>query len=157
LRGYNPNKLIALLKGRRRKFVIYGQGEKPPEGNLEFKNTSEDDFLANLAACRYVVANGGLSLISEALYLGKPILCLPIQFLYEQFFNAYFLARNELGDYFFENGNPENPLNAFENLLDRYQANISRNNFLGNKQLAARIEELMEKQDAGRCPPHSPG
>ncbi len=55
-------------------------GEKPPEGNLIFKKTSEDDFLADLAACRYVIANGGHSLISEALYLGSRFSACPFIF-----------------------------------------------------------------------------
>ena len=144
LRGYYLNKLIKLLKGRKRKFVIYGMGEKPPEGNLQFKKTSEDEFLVDLAACRYVVANGGLSLISEALYLGKPMLCLPVQFLYEQFCNAYFLAQNGFGQYYLNNGCQEDIINIFEDRLDQYRARIKEFNFFGNKQIAARLEELIK-------------
>lgn len=142
LRGYYLDKLIKLLKGRKRKFVIYGMGEKPPEGNLQFKKTSEDEFLVDLAACRYVVANGGLSLISEALYLGKPMLCLPVQFLYEQFCNAYFLAQNGFGQYYLDNGCREDIINVFEERVDQYRARIKQYNFFGNKQIAARLEEL---------------
>jgi uncharacterized protein (TIGR00661 family) len=144
LRGYYLSKLIKLLRGRKRRFVIYGMGEKAPEGNLQFKKTSEDKFLADLAACRYVVANGGLSLISEALYLGKPMLCLPVQFLYEQFCNAYFLAQHEFGQYYLgNNGCREDIINTFEDRVEHYRARIKEYNFFGNKLIAARLEGLM--------------
>ncbi len=142
LREYSFDKLVRLLKGRKRKFVIYGLGEKPPQGNLQFRKTSEDDFLADLSTCRYVIANGGLSLISEALYLGKPMLCLPVQFLYEQFCNGYFLAQNGFGQYYLDNGCREDIINVFEERVDQYRARIKQYNFFGNKQIAARLEEL---------------
>ena len=119
-----------------------GWDERPPEGNLHFKKTLENGFLADLAACSYVIANGGLSLLSEALYLGKPVLCLPVQFLYEQFFNAYLLAKNGFGDYILDNGCPEASIDFFENHVEHYRTRIKQNNFFGNKQIAARLEEL---------------
>ena len=91
-----------------------------------------------------MIANGGLSLISEALYLGKPMLCLPVQFLYEQFFNAYFLAQNEFGEYYLDNnGCREDIINAFEDRLEHYRSRIKQFNFFGNKLITARLEELM--------------
>lgn len=142
LRGYNYNKLIKLLMRKKRKFVIYGLGERPPQGNLYFKKTTEKNFLADLASCLYVITHGGHSLISEALYLGKPILCHPVHFLYEQFFNAYFLTQRGFGQYFWDNPGPENLIDNFENSLDQYQSRIKQYNFLGNQQITARLEEL---------------
>ena len=81
-------------------------------------------------------------MISEALYLGKPILCHPVQFLYEQFFNAYFLTQSGFGQYFWDNSCPEDLIDSFEGCLSQYQTRIKQHNFLGNKQIIARIEEL---------------
>ena len=142
LRGNNCALLIERLKRSKRQFVIYGLGAKPPDGNLLFKKASEDDFLADLATCHYVIANGGHSLISEALYLGKPILCLPVQFFYEQFFNAYFLAQKGFGHYSMDNAPREDIIGGFEERLDQYRARIKEYSFWGNKQIAARLEEL---------------
>jgi uncharacterized protein (TIGR00661 family) len=144
VRGYDPNKLIKLLRGRRRKYLIYGMGERPPAGNLHFKKSLENGFLEDLAACDHVIANGGLSLISEALHLGKPVLCLPVHFLYEQFCNAYFLAKNGFGHYILDNGCPEAHINFFEDHVEHYRTRIKQCNFFGNKQIAARLEELIE-------------
>ena len=142
LRGNDFTELIKQLKAVRRKFIIYGLGENSPDGNLLFKKTSEDDFLNDLATCLYVIANGGHSLICEALYLGKPILCLPTHFFYEQFFNAYFLAQNGFGDYVLDNTCREDVIRGFEERLDQYRDRIRKGNFFGNKQIAARLEEL---------------
>ena len=142
LRGFYLNKLIKLLKGRNRQYIIYGMGKKPPQGNLQFKQESEDGFLADLAACDYVISNGGLNLISEALYLGKPLFCLPVQFLYEQFFNAHFLALSGFGHYILDNDCPEAIINFFEDHVEQYRTRIKKYNFFGNKQIAARLEEL---------------
>lgn len=143
-RGNSFSDLIKMLSKSKRKFVIYGLGDKPPAGNLHFKTISEEDFLADLASCLYVIANGGHSLISEALYLGKPILCLPIQFFYEQLFNAHFLAQAGFGQYFLDISKPENLIECFEKRLDHYRTRIKQFNFFGNKQITARLEELIK-------------
>jgi len=142
LRGNNFAELIKQLQESRRKFVIYGLGKRPPQGNLIFKNTSEDQFLADLASCGYVIANGGHSLISESLYLGKPILCLPIHFFYEHYFNAYFLSKNGFGNYFLDLDSRKNIVEDFEGRVDSYRSRIQDYNFNGNNQIAARLEEL---------------
>lgn len=144
LRGYDYDKLIKLLRGRKRKFIIYGLGERPPQGNLYFKKTTEHNFLADLASCLYVITHGGHSLISEALYLGKPILCHPVQFLYEQFFNAHFLTQSGFGHYFWDSP-PENLIDSFEDCLSQFQTRIKQHDFLGNQQIIDRIEQLMRR------------
>jgi len=142
LRGDNLARLIKQLKQSKRTFLIYGLGEKPPNGNLFFKKTSEDGFLHDLATCHYVITNGGHSLISEALYLGKPVLCHPIKLFYEQFFNAYFLKINGFGDYSLDNACRMDIIENFEAKVDQYRARIKAGNFFGNKLVAARLDEL---------------
>jgi uncharacterized protein (TIGR00661 family) len=149
VRGNNFAGLFRHIKQTGRKFIVYGLGARPPDGNLFFKKTSEDDFLADLASSNYVIASGGHSLISEALYLGKPILCLPVRFFYEQFFNAYFLAQNGFGNYVLNLADGQNFLKVFENRVDHYRAQIKRHNFLGNKLIGARLEELYRGQTLG--------
>jgi uncharacterized protein (TIGR00661 family) len=76
-------------------FVVYGSGKQGRSGNLHFKPFSAQGFLHDLASCRSVIATAGFTLISEALYLGKPYLALPMQGQFEQQLNALCLA--ELG------------------------------------------------------------
>jgi uncharacterized protein (TIGR00661 family) len=77
------------------KFVVYGLRKNAKKGNCTLKEFSEDGFVADLASARAVVCNGGLSLIGEAIYLGKPIFSMPVGNQYEQLLNARYLE--ELG------------------------------------------------------------
>jgi len=76
-------------------FVVYGSGQEGVRGNLQFKAFSSDGFLRDLAACRSVIATAGFTLISEALYLGKPYLAMPMHGQFEQQLNA--LCLEEIG------------------------------------------------------------
>jgi uncharacterized protein (TIGR00661 family) len=62
------------------------------EGDLRFRPFSDAGFVEDLASCRGVVASGGFTLMSEAVYLGKPLLSVPIAGQFEQIMNARWLA-----------------------------------------------------------------
>ena len=85
--------LAALLKQIRCKFVAYGFGTEGQDGTVLFKKPSMDGFLRDLSTAKAVIANAGFSLVSEALYLGKPYLAMPVQNQFEQTFNAYYLDK----------------------------------------------------------------
>jgi uncharacterized protein (TIGR00661 family) len=63
------------------------------EQNLTFRPFSEAGFIDDLRTARAVVAGGGYTLMSEAVYLGKPVLSLPVQGQFEQTLNALYLER----------------------------------------------------------------
>ena len=77
-------RLFPVLEEMESRFLIYGMGELPERKNLRFKPISRQGFLRDLASCRYVIANGGHNVLSEALYLGKPVFSFPIANAYEQ-------------------------------------------------------------------------
>ena len=74
-----------------------GPEETVVEGNLEFRPRSNEGFLEDLRTARGVVAGGGFSLLSEAVYLGKPVLAVPLQGQFEQLMNARYLNREGYG------------------------------------------------------------
>lgn len=81
-------------------FILYNL--PPPEDaarypNLIFKKPSLDEFLHDLACAQAVVCTAGFTLISEALYLGKPLLVMPNRGIFEQTLNALFLERDGMG------------------------------------------------------------
>jgi len=94
--------LAALLKTVRQRFVCYGFGREGQDANVEFRKPGLDNFLADLAGSQAVIANAGFSLISEALYLGKPYLAWPVRGQFEQVFNAYYVANEGYGVYWDE-------------------------------------------------------
>ncbi len=80
------------------RFVVYGcEGDAAP--NLQFKPTSNDDFVDDLASCRAVLCSGGQQLIGEARYFGKPLLIVPIPKQHEQEINALYARSEGLGDF----------------------------------------------------------
>ncbi|MGM0634386.1 MAG: glycosyltransferase family protein [Pseudomonadota bacterium] len=78
-------------------FTVYGCDRQGTEGNLRYRPFSDGDFLDDLASARSVIGTAGFTLISEALYLGKPYLAFPMQGQFEQQLNAQFLARQGYG------------------------------------------------------------
>ena len=73
------------------RFVVYGCGEGGTVGNVTLRGFDEPRFLADLASARAVICNGGYTLISEALFLGKPVLSVPLRRHGEQQLNAAYL------------------------------------------------------------------
>jgi len=89
--------LARMLKQVRCRFIAYGFDNAGQEGNVLFKKPSMEGFLNDLAGCKAIIANAGFSLVSEALYLGKPYLAVPVERQFEQIFNAYYLDKTGYG------------------------------------------------------------
>jgi uncharacterized protein (TIGR00661 family) len=64
--------------------------------NITMHTHGEDAFQTLLGTCTGIVATAGHSLLSEAMYLGIPVLALPLQ-LYEQQMNAEVIDANNFG------------------------------------------------------------
>jgi len=74
-----------------------GQVAEEVHGALRFRPFSEDGFIADLASCRGVIAGGGFTLMGEAVYLGKPMLAIPLAGQFEQILNSRYLEREGFG------------------------------------------------------------
>ncbi len=72
-------------------FVVYGLGKDEADGNVRYRSFDEARFLDDLASARAVITNGGHTVMAEALYLGKPLLSVPIRHQGEQEMNAAYL------------------------------------------------------------------
>lgn len=71
------------------------------------KKFSETEFIKCFSSAKAVLANGGYSFISEALFLKKPIYSVPIQNQFEQYMNGVYLKKMKYGkllNEFTENG-----------------------------------------------------
>ena len=67
------------------------------EGNLSYRPFANEAFVDDLRTSRGVVASAGYSLMSEAVYLRKPMLALPLAGQFEQEMNARYLERLRFG------------------------------------------------------------
>lgn len=97
----NQKDLVPLLQSMpEQKFRVYGFNREETHGNVQLKAFSEQGFIDDLASARAVVTNGGFSLISEAVYLRKPICAVPIPAQFEQFLNAAEVQQQGYGRHF---------------------------------------------------------
>ncbi|MBI4144927.1 UDP-glucuronosyltransferase [Candidatus Woesearchaeota archaeon] len=90
-------RLVSVLRQLPGGFVVYGFGKRPATGNVLFKEFNETEFFKDIASCKAVITNGGYSLISEAVTLGKPVLAEPVAKQFEQTLNALLLEKEGYG------------------------------------------------------------
>ena len=145
--GYTTFKrFLPFLRAIPSKVMVYGFDTTGADGNLRFQKTSETGFLDDLASCRYVVCGGSHTLISEALYYGKPVISFPIQGAFEQFLNAFYLERLGYGRYF--TGLNPDPLiiPAFEAQLEDFRRNLGQETFCGNPEIFALVDQFIREK-----------
>jgi uncharacterized protein (TIGR00661 family) len=135
--------LDELQRVREQKFVVYGLRRSAHRGNTTLKEFSETGFVEDLASARAVVCNGGLSLIGEAIYLGKPIFSVPVRNQYEQVLNARYLE--QLG-YGLEAPKIEaDILRLFLSEAPKYASRLAKHKQDGNRDLFALVDRLLER------------
>jgi uncharacterized protein (TIGR00661 family) len=145
---YTSNKenldLLARLSLIDENFIVYGSSVKAKFSNIEFKNPSTKGFLEDLARCKAVVTNGGYSLMSESLFLGKPVYSLPLNGQFEQMLNAYYLEKMQYGMYDLEFS--EKRFLKFLKGIDFFKLNIEEDSklFCGNEQLIEEVDKFVE-------------
>ncbi len=123
--------LDVLKEFRRESFLVYGYDRSDREGPMTFKPFSRDGFLRDLASAKAVMATAGFTLISEALYLRKPYMAMPMRGQFEQQLNAFQLDRlgygknvsellpETIGDFLYR-------LPEYAERLEQYQAGDNR-------------------------------
>ncbi len=142
---------IPFLKSLRRPVSVYGFDMDRRYGNLHFKRHSEEGFLEDLASCGYVVCGGGHTLISEALFYGKPIMSFPIANLFEQYLNAFYVEKLGYGRRLTGYGSEPEVISSFEAQLDVFRQKIAEGVFLGNNEVFSLLDRFIRnKQPAFR-------
>jgi uncharacterized protein (TIGR00661 family) len=123
--------LVQTLKSvSREKFFVYGFNRDEVHDNVTLKSFSEKGFIADLSGARGVMTNGGFSLISEAVYLKKPVLSVPIAMQFEQFVNAAYIEKLGYGRHF--NCFSSDAIKAFIYDLDLFSSNLASYHQNGN-------------------------
>lgn len=133
--------LAKLLASVRCRFIAYGFGREGQEGNILFKKPGLRDFLRDLSNCKAVVANAGFSLLSEAFYLGKPYLAVPVHHQFEQVFNAYYVDKVGYGTYWDELNKER--VESFLFNLPLYRENLKSYPRQDNSALLSRVDSLI--------------
>lgn len=78
-------------------FIVYGLNRTEQRGNVTLKTFDDASFVRDFASCKGFISNGGMTSLSEALYLAKPVLCIPLAGHHEQIANGHFLVQSGRG------------------------------------------------------------
>jgi uncharacterized protein (TIGR00661 family) len=132
---------LALVRDQR--FIVYGLRKNAQKGNSTLKEFSETGFVEDLATAKAVVCNGGLSLIGEAIYLGKPIFSVPVQNQYEQVLNARYVEH--LGYGLDAPQIEAELLRAFLRESHKFAARVAKHKQEGNHVLFSLVDKLLER------------
>lgn len=119
------------------------------DGRLLYRPFSEDGFITDLATCRGVIAGGGFTLMGEAVYLGKPMLSVPLAGQFEQYLNARYLEREGYG-MFAESLDDAATLRRFLDRLPACQRALTSYRQDGNRELLLGLDRFLEHL-AGRA------
>jgi uncharacterized protein (TIGR00661 family) len=134
---------IEALRSSGVRCLVYGMRGGPDkpvvDRNLEFRPPSNDGFVEALRTARAVVAGGGFSLMSEAVYLGKPLLSVPLRGQFEQLMNGRYLER--LGYGMCVPSTSKSALAEFLQRLPEFELALGRYEQVGNGETLRTIEE----------------
>jgi uncharacterized protein (TIGR00661 family) len=111
------------------------------EGSLTYRPFSNDGFIEDLRTCRGVVASAGFSLMSEAVFLRKPMLAIPLAGQFEQIMNARYLER--LGYGVAADSIDEEALTRFLDGEDQHAAALARYEQEGNAETVEAVERTL--------------
>jgi len=139
-------RLPELLKALPFQFKVFAyENREGADGNINYFPRADARFIEEVGNASWVLTNGGYTLMSEALYLGKPVFSLPVAWQFEQWLNARYL--DDLGYGTICDDLREFPvkIKEFIGQLDRFRENISRQNFFGNELALARILQYLPK------------
>lgn len=100
VKPYLQGRILAALEPLtdKYKFVVYGAQGLSDRDNMVFKSPDVMAFADDLASCSSVICTGGNQTISEARFLGKPVLAIPIPGQDEQTINGLYVRRCGLGE-----------------------------------------------------------
>jgi uncharacterized protein (TIGR00661 family) len=121
-----------------------GLTEEVADGNLRFMPFSEDRFITDLATCRAVIAGGGFTLMGEAVFLGKPMLAVPLAGQFEQLLNAKYLEREGYGMFAADLDDPA-VIPRFLEQIPACARKLATYRQDGNTELLAAVDEFLHR------------
>jgi uncharacterized protein (TIGR00661 family) len=116
--------------------------------NLTYRPFSEKGFIDDLRTAKAVIANAGFSLMSECVYLHKPLLSVPVAGQFEQVLNARYLEK--LGYGLFAGELTSDILKRFLLQVPFFEEKLASYTQEGNTLLLAKLDGLLEQISGGR-------
>ncbi|WP_242346437.1 MJ1255/VC2487 family glycosyltransferase [Anaeromyxobacter terrae] len=113
------------------------------DGNLLWRPFSEPVFIEDLRTAGAVVSGGSFTLMSEAVYLHKPMLAVPVKRQFEQILNARYLER--LGYGVAAGSIDDAVLAGFLARLPELERGLAAYHQDGNRDLLAKLDETLAR------------
>lgn len=133
-------------------FRVYGLrrdlSESERDGNIIWRPFSQQGFIDDLASSRAVIAGGGFSLMGEAVYLGKPMLSVPLVGQFEQTLNALWLEKLRYGLY--RQAVTEADIRELLARTPEFAEALAGHRQDGNRELFANLDSLLGQVEVGR-------
>jgi uncharacterized protein (TIGR00661 family) len=119
--------LLEVLAESSERFLVYNTQKRHSIPNVTCRAFDEDIFINDLASAKAVIVNGGFTVISESLFLQKPVLSIPISNHFEQKVNGMMIRDQGLG--MMVKRLSQGALESFVQNLDGYKKNIAQLTF----------------------------
>jgi uncharacterized protein (TIGR00661 family) len=138
----SQNNIIPMLKQIPQiKIFVYGFNKSEIHDNVILKKFSEDEFIGDLSSAKGIISNGGFSLLSEAVYLKKPVCSIPVKGQFEQYINAAYIEKCGYGRHF--NDFSPDLIKSFLFDIDIFQRNINQYKQNGNDETFRKLDEII--------------
>ena len=135
--------LFEMLKKTSEEYVIYGFNLSKKDKNLTYKKFSEKGMVEDMKSARAVMTNGGFGIITEALYLKKPILSIPVKKQFEQVLNAKYV--DKLGYGMFLRDPDMEGIQLFLDSINKYSKRVQTYKHDKNRKLFREINKAIDE------------
>lgn len=148
-----------ILKATGRECRIYGYRrgltDEVVDGPLRFRPFDERVFIDDLRTARAVISGGGYTVMSEAVYLRKPMLSVPVRRQFEQVMNGRYLEYEGYG--LFTEELTAAGIHEFLERLPELRQNLEGYRQDGNVETFATLDRALAEARHGGAPPPEPG
>ena len=135
--------LMEELKKLDEKFIVYGFNKDEVDENLTYREFNDDLIFEDMRKAKAIIVNGGFTMISEAIYLKKPIYSTPAHKNFEQILNGFYVEKLGYGEY--HDDLDVEKIKKFLSKLDVYQENLNKVEPWTNDAILKDLDESIEK------------
>jgi len=140
---YAKNLIPVLKKVKDQKFIVYGLNKSKRDGNVTLRPFSSTKMVKDLSSAKAVIANAGFTLMTESLFLHKPMLVAPMGSQFEQILNGLQLEKRDYGMMVDEIDQAN--IESFIKQLPRFKKAITKVKFDDNKKLFATLDRIIKR------------
>ena len=135
--------LMKNLKKVKENFIVYGFNKDLVDGNLTYRSFNEDAIYEDMRTAKAILTNGGFTMISEAIYLKKPVYSIPANGNFEQILNGYYVKKLGYGE--FHNNFNNKLIRKFIKNIPKYRENLDKVKNTDNSAILNEVERDIQK------------